>query len=175
MVAVTQELRHTRSMKVHTDPDPLLEADIDAVLAGSRVLVGVAAQSLADIEDVVTVPQLRALMIIATRGPLSLTSLAEEMGIHPSNATRACDRLVASGLLNRGDDPADRRQLLLDLTPSGQEVIDGVVARRRAAIAEILQRMPRTHRRSVGKALAHFAAAGGEPRPSDLWALGWIS
>ncbi len=160
---------------VTADSDPVREADIDAVLAGSRVLVGVAARSMADIEDVVSVPQLRALMIVATRGPLSLTALADDMGIHPSNATRACDRLVASGLLDRRDDPADRRQLLLDLTPAGRAVIDGVLARRRAAIADVLQRMPTAHRRVVGRALAHFAAAGGEPRPSDLWAIGWIS
>ena len=121
----------------------LVAAEVEAVLAASRVLVGVAAQSLADVEDTVTVPQLRALMMLATRGPLHLTALAEDMGVHPSNATRACDRLVAAGLLDRRDNPADRRHLLLDLTPAGQALIDGVVARRRAAIEKILRRMPR--------------------------------
>ena len=77
-------------------------AEVDAVLAASRVLVGVAAQSLADLEDTVSVPQLRALMILATRGPLHLTALAEDMGVHPSNATRACDRLVAAGCWTGG-------------------------------------------------------------------------
>src|SRR6478736_2742861 len=149
--------------------------DVEAVLAASRVLVGVAAQSLADIEDAVSVPQLRALMILATRGPMHLTALAEDMGVHPSNATRACDRLVASGLLDRRDNPDDRRHLLLDLTPEGRELIDGIIGRRRAAIEQILHQMPTTHRRALGKALAHFAAAGGEPSPSELWALGWIS
>ncbi len=147
---------------------------MEAVLAGSRVLVAVAAESLLEVDDMVTVPQLRALMILATRGPLSLTTLAEQMGIHPSNATRTCDRLVAAGLLDRRDNPADRRHLLLELTPAGQELIDGVVARRRATIARILQRMPATHRRALGRALAHFAAAAGEPQPKDLWALGWV-
>src|SRR5207342_1599050 len=107
-----------------------LAADVEAVLAASRVLVGVAAQSLAEVEDVISVPQLRTLMILATRGPLHLTALAYDMGVHPSNATRACDRLVAAGLLDRRDNPTDRRHLLLDLTPAGRALIDGVVARR---------------------------------------------
>lgn len=162
-------------MTVRSSTDPTLDADVDAVLAGSRTLVGIAARSLADVEDVVSVPQLRALMILATRGPMHLTALAEDMGVHPSNATRACDRLVASGLLDRRDNPDDRRHLLLDLTPGGRELIDGIIDRRRAAIEQILHRMPATHRRALGKALAHFAAAGGEPSPSELWALGWIS
>ena len=84
------------------------------MLAASRVLVGVAARSLAAVEDTVTLTQVRALVIIASRGPLHLTALAEDMGVHPSNATRACDRLVAAGLLDRRDNPADRRHLLLD-------------------------------------------------------------
>jgi DNA-binding MarR family transcriptional regulator len=161
-------------MPVQRATDPTLDADVDAVLAGSRVLVGVAAQSLVEVEDVVSVPQLRALMILATRGPLHLTALAEDMSVHPSNATRACDRLVAAGLLDRRDNPEDRRHLLLELTPAGRELIDGIVARRRAAIERILRAMPAGHRRALGQALAHFSVAGGEPRPNDLWALGWI-
>ena len=69
----------------------------------------------------------------------------------------------------------DQMRLLLELTPVGRELIDGVIARRRFAIEEILHRMPAGHRRELGTALAHFAAAGGEPRPQDLWTLGWIS
>jgi len=130
--------------------DRSFTGDVESVLAASRVLVGVAAQSLADIEDIVSVPQLRALMILATHGPLHLTALAEHMGVHPSNATRACDRLVAAGLLDRRDNPADRRHLLLELTPAGQ-------------------------RHQLGESLGQFAAAGGEPSSQDLLALGWIS
>ena len=155
--------------------DRSFAGDVESVLAASRVLVGVAAQSLADIEDIVSVPQLRALMILATHGPLHLTAPAEDMGVHPSNATRACDRLVAAGLLDRRDNPADRRHLLLELTPAGQELIDGVVTRRRTAIEKILRRMPAGQRHQLGESLGQFAAAGGEPSSQDLWALGCIS
>ncbi len=175
MLALVQGLRQALRMVVQRAAGRLVAADVEAVLAASRVLVGVAAQSLADVEDTVTVPQLRALMVLATRGPLHLTALAEDMGVHPSNATRACDRLVAAGLLDRRDNPADRRHLLLDLTPGGRALIDGVVARRRAAIEKILRRMRPQQRQQLGEAMQHFADAGGEPSPQDLWTLGWIS
>ena len=53
-------------------------------------------------EDTVTLTQFRALVIIASRGPLHLAALADAMRVHPSNATRACDRLVAAGLRTAG-------------------------------------------------------------------------
>lgn len=152
-----------------------LDADVEAVLAGSRVLVGIAAESLADASEVLAVPQVRALMVVATHGPLNVAALAEHLGVHPSNATRACDRLVGAGLLQRKDRPEDRRHLALELTDAGRVFIDDIIRRRRAAIERILERMPAAHRHALGRALAHFAAAGGEPRPRDLWALGWIS
>ncbi len=156
-------------------PDPaVLDADVEAVLAGARALVAVAAHSVAGAGESLTLPQLRALMILATRGPASLSELADELGVHPSNATRACDRLVAAQLVDRRENPADRRHLLLDLTADGRALIDGVVARRRAEVARILRHMPPLHRRALGRALAEFAAAAGEPRSSELWTLGWV-
>ena len=129
-------------MATQRTADRAFAAEVDAVLAASRVLIGVAARSLAAVEDTVTLTQVRALVIIASRGPLHLAALAEDMGVHPSNATRACDRLVAAGLLDRRDNPADRRHLLLTLTDAGRELVDGVMDRRRAAIGQILHRMP---------------------------------
>jgi DNA-binding MarR family transcriptional regulator len=97
------------------------------------------------------------------------------MGVHPSNATRACDRLVAAGLLDRRDNPADRRHLLLALTDAGRDLVDGVMDRRRAAIGQILRRMPPEDRAQLATVLTRFAAAGGEPEDTDLWSVGWTT
>jgi DNA-binding MarR family transcriptional regulator len=155
--------------------DRSFAAEVEAVLAASRVLIGVAARSLAAMEDTVSLTQVRALVIIASRGPLHLTALADDMGVHPSNATRACDRLVAAGLLDRRDNPADRRHLLLSLTDPGRELVDGVMDRRRAAIGQILHQMPPEDRAQLATALSRFAAAGGEPEDADLWSVGWTT
>ena len=61
----------------------------DAVLTVSRVLVAVAAQSLAGADADVTLPQYRALVVMCARGPQSMGALSEELGVlsvgrHPS-------------------------------------------------------------------------------------------
>ena len=144
------------------------------MLDASRALVGVAAKSLSPLEDAMSVTQFRALMIIASRGPLHSAALAEAMGIHASNATRACDRLFGDGLINRVEGTTDRRHLMLTLTVRGRRLVDAVTRRRTTAIREILQRIPVQDRRQVAHVFALFADAAGEPREQDLWALGWI-
>ena len=72
---------------------------MDAVLRASRALVAVAARSIAQAGDSVTLPQYRALVALAARGPQRVTDLAEELGVHPSSATRMCDRLVKAGFV----------------------------------------------------------------------------
>ncbi|GGL92004.1 MarR family winged helix-turn-helix transcriptional regulator [Nakamurella endophytica] len=163
-----------RTASRRSGPDPFA-GQVEAILAASRVLVGVSAQSLAAVEDRVSVAQFRLLVILASRGTLGLNALAEAMGVHPSNATRACDRLVGLGLLDRRENPADRRQLALALTPAGVAVVQEVMTARRAAIAEILERVPAGRREGVGEAMQILAVAGGEPDPAQLWALGWTA
>jgi len=147
----------------------------DAVLAASRVLVGVAAQSIAAAEESVGVNQFRVMVIIASRGPMHSAALAEAMGVHPSNATRTCDRLVAGNLLERRDNPADRRHLMLTLTKKGHRMVESVMSRRRALIGQILDKMPIDNRHRLAEVLNRFADAGGEPAEQDLWSVGWTT
>ena len=65
-------------------------SQIDAVLRASRALVGIAADSIADVDDVVTVPQFRVLVMLHTRGPLNLAAVAAGLDVNPSNASRMC-------------------------------------------------------------------------------------
>ena len=147
--------------------------DVEAVLAATRVLVGVSAQSVARIEDEATLPQLRVLVMVASRRRMNLGAVAAALGVHPSNATRAVERLVVAGLLHRSDDPADRRNLQLELTGAGRALVDRVMDDRRAAIAEILDRMPASRRRALVPVLRSFAEAAGETPERAIWSLGW--
>src|SRR4051794_35125418 len=91
--------------------------DVEATMLAARALVGISAKSLAQVDDVVTPPQLRVLVMIASRGPLNLGAVARGLGVHPSNATRACDRLVAAGLGGRRRAPRHRREPCIDRPP----------------------------------------------------------
>jgi DNA-binding MarR family transcriptional regulator len=157
-----------------TDPAALSE-EVDAALLAMRALVAVFARSLSEVDDAVSLPQFRVLVVVASNGPLNLGAVARGLGVHPSNATRACERLVAAGLLDRRDDPADRRNLLLDLTAEGRELVARVHRRRIAALKEILTRMPPLQRVALVPVLRSFAGAAGAVRDTEVWRLGWAT
>ncbi len=144
----------------------------DAVLYASRVLVAVAARSLAGVADQVTLPQYRALVVLAAKGPQSLRELAEVLDVHTSTATRMCDRLVRKRLVRRRQSRQDRREVVLDLTPPGRDLVVEVTGRRRSEIARIVARVPRDQRHALVSALTAFGRAAGEV-PEQSWSLGW--
>jgi DNA-binding MarR family transcriptional regulator len=151
-----------------TEPEQL----VDAVLGASRALVAVAARSLADLADDVTLSQYRVLVELASRGPQRSADIAETLGVERSTAGRMCDRLVRKGLVQRRRESADRRTVRISLTKAGNDLVDDVTRRRRSEIARILRRMPKGSRRPVLVALRAFADAAGEV-PEQAWSLGW--
>lgn len=158
------------------DQDGPTDGQIDAVMLATRVLVGVTARAMAATEDQVTLPQLRVLVMVASRRSLNLRAVAEGLSVHASNATRICDRLVVAGLLSRRDDPADRRHLILELTPAGQRLVDRVNQLRRVAVGDVLGRMPQRSRDVLTAILLDFAEAAGEiDHESGAWSLGWTT
>lgn len=149
-----------------------LEAVTESLLTASRALVAVAARSLASVDDDVTLPQYRALVVLAAGGPQHVGQLAEELRIHPSTATRLCDRLVAKRLVKRAVSTESRRETSITLTAGGRRIVDRVTALRRSEIERIVGRIPASLRGSTVTALTAFADAAGEV-PQQSWTLGW--
>jgi DNA-binding MarR family transcriptional regulator len=148
------------------------DAMVDAVLSASRVLVAIAARSLADAGEEVTLTQYRSLVVLASRGPQSMAALAEAVAVTPATASRMCDRLVKKGLIRRRSDRLDRRAVRLALTEMGRHLIDAVSARRRLEIAQLLQGISPETQQSVVNALTHLAQSAGEV-PEQSWSTGW--
>ena len=147
---------------------------VDAVLQASRALVAVAARSLARVEGNVTLQQYRAMVVLASRGPQTAGVLADSLGIHLSTLTRLCDRLVGKGLITRQEEPANRRRVLLSLTPRGKRLVRSVTSTWRDEIASILRRVPPVQRAELVAALRAFGEAAGEPADS-AWAPEWLA
>ena|SRR5689334_14649954 len=119
---------------------------VDTVLAASRALVAVAARSLAAVGDDVTLPQYRALVVLAASGPQGTVELAAALAVNPSTATRMCDRLVRKGLVRRRRQAGDRRAVRIALTPAGRDLV-----------AEVNHSV---HRPNCARCTASTAAAG---------------
>ena len=144
------------------------ESAVDAVLTASRTLIAVATRSLGAAAEETTIAQYRALVVLASRGPQRMVDLAGALEVAPSTAGRMCDRLVRKGLIRRYRARADRRAVLVSITPAGRDVVDQATTRRRELISAILSGLPAAWQRAVADALHVFAEAAGEI-PDSRW------
>lgn len=129
------------------------------LLTASRRLVAVAARSIASVEDEVSVVQFRALVALWERAPRTLASLAAELDVHPSSATRLCDRLVSKGLLDRTTSADSRREVELTLTATGRALVQRAIDRRRRDLLTVARRMTPAERTQVIAAFELFDRA----------------
>ncbi|HEY3478598.1 MAG TPA: MarR family transcriptional regulator [Streptomyces sp.] len=148
---------------------------VTAVLTASRLLVSVSARSLAAVEEALTLPQFRMLVVLDSRGVMNISRLGEHLDVIPSTAMRMVDRLAAAGMLEREPNAGNRREIVISLTDKGRSVVRQATERRRAEIARIVQAMPQGQRTGLVRALQAFTDAGDEPvadrrPPTDV---GW--
>lgn len=145
---------------------------VDAVISASRVLVAIAARSLAEVGEEVTLTQYRSLVVLASHGPQRVAALADAVGVTPPTASRMCDRLVKKGLVTRRADRRDRRQVRIALSTAGRHLVDTVTVRRRAEIEQLIAAIPTESRGEVIAALRRLAQTAGEV-PEQDWSTGW--
>ncbi len=98
-----------------TAASPSLLASLLSVAAGYAAR---AAELLADCS--LTVDRWRVLELVDRRAGVTMSSLASELGVPSSTATRIVDHLVSEGALHRVVDRADRRRVVLKTTERGR-------------------------------------------------------
>ncbi len=138
----------------------------DAALTASRALVAISARSLSAIGDL-TLPQFRALVVLASHGPTTSSDLAAALSVHASTVTRMVDRLAGKGLVERST-PADRREVVVAVTAAALDVVGAVTESRRREMAAVMDRIPPARRAAVVAAFQEFATAAGEV-PDSEW------
>ncbi len=135
----------------------------------SRVLVALIAESVAEVDGDVTPTQLRILVLVERSPGTNLSAIAEALDVHPSNATRAVDRLVRAGFVARTESARDRRNLELSLTDEGDALLHRVMEHRRRAFERVLRQMGPDERDSPSQAPWPLSRA---PRASPRTAAG---
>src|ERR1700739_161757 len=76
-----------------TTADESLDVITDALLTASRLLMAISARSIGEVDETITIPQFRTLVILSNRGPINLATLAGLLGVQPSATGRLADRL----------------------------------------------------------------------------------
>ncbi|GAA5165541.1 MarR family transcriptional regulator [Amycolatopsis dongchuanensis] len=136
--------------------------DTRVALAALRTMVSIGDATLAKVTNQLTLTQFRALRTVAERTPVTITRVAQELELNPSSVTRACEKLVALGLVNRAQNPLNRRETLLAPTARGRQIVDQVDADRQEVLGAVLDRLSPETRAAVVAAFAEFTAAAAE-------------
>ena len=129
-------------------------ADLDRAEAGLSVLLEAWQRAIEELGAMVPPAQVRALLIIEAADDLNVTGLARLLGVSPSATSRLCDRLAAAGLLARLPAAASRREILLQLTESGQRVAGWIREQRRAALIRVLEEISPDGRAVLARGLS---------------------
>lgn len=74
----------------------------------------------------ITMAQAKLLYVLTAGGELSMSEIAKRLGVTVSTASGAVEHLVGLGYLARSDDPANRRQVRVSVTPLGSQTLEQV-------------------------------------------------
>ncbi len=130
---------------------------VSLLLTASRALVAISASSLAEVEDMLTLSEFRALVVLQTHGPCRGSGLAPRLNVSAEAGGRVAARLASEGFVRNGPDE------LLELTPQGEQLVARVTCHRRRSLSGIVRRMEEGERSRLVDALIAFASAAGEP------------
>jgi DNA-binding MarR family transcriptional regulator len=92
----------------------------------------------APVSENLTPTQASVLGLVAHRGPIGMTELADIEGLNPTMLSRVVAKLVDDGLVTRSPDPADQRAVQLLATEGGHRVHGRIIDSRTATVVQIL-------------------------------------
>lgn len=102
---------------------------------------------------------IKALMLLYRRGPSPVGEIAEWLHVAAPTASEHIDRMTEAGLVERGVNPDDRRQVLVRLTTRGEDLISPCADYLELRIRSALEQFDADERQIVTRSLEAFATA----------------
>lgn len=106
--------------------------------------------------------QLKVLLRLSGERRPHLGDVASGLGVGLSTASHLVDRLVRHGLVQRCEDPEDRRRLLLTRTAEGEELVDRLRRAGRQRLFAWLDRLTPEELRALVRGMEALARAAAE-------------
>jgi DNA-binding MarR family transcriptional regulator len=106
------------------------------------------------VDTTVTLTHLAALSTLKRHGPMSPGELAAHERVQPPSMTRVVVALEGMGLVTRSPHPTDGRQVVIELTPSAEELLGAEARAREAWLAGRLQDLTAEERAVLREASA---------------------
>jgi DNA-binding MarR family transcriptional regulator len=107
----------------------------------------------------VTMPQLKVLLLLQEHGAMRVGVLARHLVVSTPTITGIVDRLVREGLVERADDPTDRRVVLNVLTAKGKTLVEQLQHRSEAEMQRLAGTLSTDERTEAAEVLRRLAEA----------------
>lgn len=106
--------------------------------------------------------QLGALMRLYYHGDCPISDIGDNLGITAAAASQMVDRLVQNGLLQRDEDPDDRRVKRVTLTTKGNALVQEGVEARLKWLRDLETALPKGKHREIITSLSTLTARAEE-------------
>ena len=106
-----------------------------------------------------SMPQFSILMQLHYKGACGLSEISERFDVSAAAASQLADKLVNGGLLERAEDPHDRRAKLLRLSENGAKLVNEGIQQRYRWMDELSSQLSAEERAKVAEALAILTEA----------------
>lgn len=115
-----------------------------------------------------SMPQFGILMQVHHRGNCAIGDISEHFDITSAAASQLVEKLVQGGLIQREEDPQDRRAKMLNLTDKGRKFIQQGIQERRRWVDELAAKLTAEDRAKVAEALHIMTEAARELEESAI-------
>ena len=109
-----------------------------------------------------TIQQLKLMLLVRIEGPQSGHGLADLLGVSTATVSGLVDRLVDRGLLERREDPADRRVRLVAPSPAGEQMLEEMERAEEEMRGRLLRRLDVEHLRHLVSAMEELTRIANE-------------
>ncbi|GIW32538.1 MAG: hypothetical protein KatS3mg071_2712 [Meiothermus sp.] len=112
-----------------------------------------------------TVSELNTIYELNENSSLNVTEIAQRVGLSKAAASQMIERLVRQGLLERSENPVNRREKRIRLTPAAQavkrQVDEAILERMAAALATVPEAKIEQLSRALQEVLEELEARSG--------------
>ncbi|NJN16714.1 MAG: winged helix-turn-helix transcriptional regulator [Oscillochloris sp.] len=143
---------------------PLIDELIDLHMRLAFALQHSAVQQWLELE--LTMAQFKTLIVVAQRGPIGVNDLAAVLAITQPTASHLVERLSKIDLVERTNDPADRRRSLIQLSPHGIELMATLHRGTQDQLHELLGAMSADNRSALMQGMRAMLVAAESTRPA---------
>jgi DNA-binding MarR family transcriptional regulator len=142
---------------------PTTEAEVHALVRQLHEVTAASPDAWSEVD--LTLTQIRALFVLATRQPVRVGDLAGALGMSLASASALSERLGRLGHVERQRGVEDQRTVILVLSEKGKRLLSRIERESTARLSRAIRSMTEAERRALAVSLRAFVRV--TPRTSS--------